>query len=114
MSISKDPFTPAQEKAFIKWIQQKPSCLSGDTHNVVCAHVRRVSEGAGTGRKPRLFAVALTQDEHAHQHQHGELEAFRKYGKPSYAKNLSDDAIKAWYSYRALQNRAEFLARGKK
>lgn len=68
-----------KEKAYKKWIQQQPSCVSGQFSEYfngegfcIAAHVRRVKHGAGTGIKPAMRYVPLTHDEHLLQHQHGE------------------------------------------
>lgn len=105
---SKDPFTAQQEKDFLRFIREHPSCLSGKTP-CVPAHVRRVSDGAGMGKKPRLLAVPMTDEEHKYQHQHGEYACFIKYAKLEYNRNVTQDGVKAWFYNRAIGYRTKFL-----
>ena len=105
--IAKDEFSEADEKAFLEFVRSQPSCLSGDPAGVVAAHVRRVSYGAGIGRKPYLFSVALTDDEHKYQHQHGELATLLKFCKHPFTPTVQ--GAKAFFTNCALQNRRLFL-----
>lgn len=60
---------------FLAWLRLQKCCApkgyqcGGD---VVAAHVRRVSEGAGTGIKPPYCAVSLCDAHHRIAHQHGD------------------------------------------
>lgn len=65
--------------AYRVWVQTQPSCISGrftayinGEGRCIAAHVRRVKWGAGTGIKPAMAYVPLTNDEHMLQHQQGE------------------------------------------
>lgn len=67
------------ERAFEGWIRRQPSVLDGAQDwdeeqgegRCEVAHVRKVSEGAGTAEKPPYFAVPLTHEQHEFQHKHG-------------------------------------------
>ena len=58
------------------WCRAQP-CVAPD-HSTVCAgdivaaHVRRISLGAGTGIKPQYATIPLCDKHHKEQHQHGE------------------------------------------
>lgn len=62
---------------FLAWVKTQPCAIasikaapcSGD---IVAAHVRRVSNGSGTGTKPQYSAIPLCDGHHKLQHQHGE------------------------------------------
>lgn len=62
---------------FLEWLRGQPCAAAklvgapcaGD---VVAAHVRRVSEGAGTGIKPPYCAVPMCNNHHSLSHQHGD------------------------------------------
>lgn len=62
---------------FLAWLRLQPCCF-GTTRSaphagdVVAAHVRRVSEGAGTGIKPPYCAIPLCDSHHQDAHQHGD------------------------------------------
>jgi hypothetical protein len=110
MNLLKEQFTDNQELRFRKFIRSLPSCLSGSRQDVVCAHVRRVSEGAGTGYKPKLFAVPLTDKEHRYQHQHGELACIEKFLIPAIGLNeLDARSAKAFFNNIAMRMREKFL-----
>lgn len=61
---------------FLEWVRQQPCAarhLGGCGGDVVAAHVRRISEGAGIGLKPSGFnAIPLCNNHHALQHSQGE------------------------------------------
>lgn len=111
MSFLKEQFTDSQELRFRKFIRTLPSCLSGIREQVVCAHVRRVSQGAGTGYKPKLFAIPLTDSEHRYQHQHGELACIEKFLiHPIGSNDFDERSAKEFFSLIAMRMREKFLA----
>lgn len=63
----------------LKFIRSLP-CVITNRMNVEAAHIRRGNDG-GTGIKPSdCFVVPLSQEEHARQHQIGELKFWYPYG----------------------------------
>jgi hypothetical protein len=106
--VAKSNYTAKRDREFLAWIRTLPSCLSGESP-CVAAHVRRVSEGAGMGIKPRLFSVPMTDIEHRYLHQHGEYAAyFYFYPLPGH---YDLQGVKDWFSEQALKYREMFLAR---
>lgn len=90
------------DKAYLAWLRLQPCCGQSEQHEglIEAAHVRRISEGSGTGIKPKYSAVPLCQACHRRQHQQGESAI----GGKDY---LSDQAVKhvqAW-SWAALSER---------
>lgn len=71
---------PKKNGPYLAWLHTLPSCISG-RYGVEAAHVSFANPhyghwGRGKGTKaPDLFALPLTQDEHAQQHG-GSEEAF--------------------------------------
>jgi hypothetical protein len=76
------------DKEYRAWVQTLPSCLSGkfsewlsdlgEWRNPAC-HVRRAAT-FGTGFRDVPFtSIPLTHEEHAYQHQYGELACLAKY-----------------------------------
>jgi hypothetical protein len=69
-----------EDKRYRQWIQTLPSCLTCDFSEYledgrkvcVAAHVRRAGE-SGLAYKAPFSCVPLRQDQHAYQHNHGEL-----------------------------------------
>lgn len=61
------------DKDFLYWLRQQQCCVRQHNHggDVVAAHVRRVSEGAGVGIKPEYMAVPMCDKHHTLQHQKG-------------------------------------------
>lgn len=61
---------------FLAWLRGRPCCCRDYPHggDVVAAHVRRVSEGAGVGIKPPYCAIPLCDRHHRLSHQHGDSE----------------------------------------
>lgn len=59
---------------FLAWLRTQPCCSPIRPHggDVVAAHVRRVSEGAGTGIKPPYCAIPLCDHHHGQSHQYGD------------------------------------------
>lgn len=114
--LEKDPFTLEQETEFLAWIRTLPSSLSGKTIDIQACHVRRVAQGAGTARKPRLFAIPMTSEEHSYQHNQGELGCLIKYntywghwrGYVAFPERLRLQA-KCWFEEKAFLYRKEFL-----
>jgi hypothetical protein len=87
--VAAEAFLEAQtvtDTAFRVWIQTLPSCLTGtfseylDDGRKLCvaAHVRRAGK-SGVGFKAPYSVIPLTQLEHLHQHQFGELSCLRKF-----------------------------------
>lgn len=65
------------DEEFLRWVRTQPCVLVGSqvcpcAGDIIAAHVRRIANGAGMGRKPPFSAVALCTLHHDHQHQHGE------------------------------------------
>lgn len=63
------------DEEFLSWLETRQCCmrkLGGCHGDIVAAHVRRVSEGAGTGVKPKYSAVPMCDAHHRLQHQKGE------------------------------------------
>lgn len=60
---------------FLAWLRERPcaskgyGCCGGD---IVAAHVRRVSEGAGVGIKPPYCAISLCDAHHRQAHNQGD------------------------------------------
>ena len=61
---------------FLAWCRGQVCVVTGergtDDDPVQAAHVRRVSDGAGTGIKPRYSAVPMLASVHRRQHEQGE------------------------------------------
>ena len=106
------------DKNFQAWVRKQPSCLSkdadwdeesGELRNEYC-HVRRVSEGAGTGIKPKYFGVPMTHEEHNYQHQYGELVTLteRRPKKGADPAQWNVKTAKAWFENKAAQHRMEW------
>ena len=93
---------------FRAWVQTLPSALDGKSYseflehlgewrNPAC-HVRRAGE-SGTGYKAEFSAIPLTHDQHAFQHQRGELACLVKYCRDAEVI----DRVKAASPYEALR-----------
>jgi len=76
------------DKAYREFIQTLPSCIDGKSYsqwipelgewrNPAC-HVRRAGR-SGTAYKELYAEIPLTNEQHAYQHQHGELACLLKY-----------------------------------
>ncbi len=71
-------FAHGADADFLRGLTHQPSCLDGsfseyhdgEGRNVAC-HIRMVKAGAGTGLKPPLSALPLTDAQHRLTHQHG-------------------------------------------
>lgn len=79
-------FEHGTDEQYEEWSEAQPSCISGAFTECIngewrnqSAHVRRAS-CAGTAFKPPFKRVPLTADEHAYQHQHGELALLQRHG----------------------------------
>jgi len=102
------------ERDFEAWIRQQPSALDGEmdwdpeTGEGRCepAHVRRVSEGAGTAEKPPYFATPLTHQQHRFQHDQGEEAALAWFGPPNVEMSGSE-----WFQAQADRHRTEWASR---
>lgn len=61
---------------YLAWLRTQPSAYStrkgSENDPIQAAHVRRVSNGAGTGIKPKYSAIPLLASEHRLQHEKGE------------------------------------------
>jgi len=58
---------------FLAWLRtQRCVAMGGCRGDVVAAHVRRVSEGAGVGIKPPYCAIPLCDHHHSYAHQYGD------------------------------------------
>lgn len=56
---------------FLSYLRTLPCAFCGKSPSVV-GHVRRIANGAGTGKKPEYSAIPLCNDCHQEHHQHGE------------------------------------------
>ena len=104
------------EADFENWVRRQPSCLDGAFDTVMdqlsmsykqrcqCCHVRRVSEGAGTGQKPPYFAVPMTATQHRLQHDQGESAALERYAKGA-------GPAKEWFAKQADKYRSEWASK---
>lgn len=106
MNLLKEPYSEKQEKAFIAWLKTLPCCITGKEPSEP-AHVRRVSQGAGMGRKPRLYAIPLCHEAHAYQHQYGEFSCLKIYKSPDFVKSIEE--AKKWFDDQAFFYREVFL-----
>ena len=102
------------ETQFEDWIRSRPSVLdgnydtdpeTGEIRNEVC-HVRRVSEGSGTATKPPYFAVPMTHEQHAYQHQHGEVAVLAVAGI-----HKDPEGAAEWFARKADQYRTEWASK---
>lgn len=59
---------------YLAWLRDQPCAVGpvGCSGPTEAAHVRRISEGAGVGLKPKWHAIPLCQGHHRLQHQKGE------------------------------------------
>jgi hypothetical protein len=74
-------------KQYEQWLSHQTSCIShqwsewdeqrGEGRSIAC-HIRRVSKGAGTAKKPDYWAVPMTFTEHNLQHGDGETALLTK------------------------------------
>lgn len=86
---------------FLAWLKTRPcaaSHLGGCEGDVVAAHVRRVSSGAGMGIKPEYSAIPLCHKHHMLQHQSGESAL----GGPEWFDKARAKFIQAWAHERLL------------
>lgn len=60
------------DEEFIKWVRTQKCSRCGKEAPSEAAHVRRITNGAGTGIKPKYSVIPLCRECHAKQHQHGE------------------------------------------
>ncbi len=78
------------DKAYREWVQKLPSCLDGKSfsewipeigewRNPAC-HVRRAGR-SGVAFKEEFACIPMTHDQHAYQHNHGELACLMKFSK---------------------------------
>lgn len=108
------------DEQFLEWIRTLPSCLTGNFDwdetkgegRCEAAHVRRVSEGAGTAEKPPYFAVPLTHAEHQMQHDAGELEAIQQFDPELAERKDGMDPVGAsqWFEKQASKYRFEWAS----
>ena len=81
-----------------RWTRQQP-CILTKREGVQFAHVRR-AHNSGTGYKPMYSGIPLSPEAHRLQHQKGELECLRHYGRP-----VSDvDSAKDWFNRACAHN----------
>ena len=99
-----------------RWIATLPCLITGRT-NVQCAHIRRGWD-AGTGRKPPDYrTVPLCVEEHARQHEIGELKYWYNYGGYETAAALAYKLFEVKFNHRAAwrlieEYRARYVQRG--
>ena len=95
---------------FRLWVQNQPSCITANQDatdagpKCEAAHVRRAGE-SGTGHKALYACVPLTHEEHAYQHQHGELETLWKYIGEDDEKNrvVDVEGAKDWFNKKRIE-----------
>lgn len=86
------------DRDYLDWLSYQPSCIDGswnqwdnekgEGRNISC-HVRRISGGAGLGKKPDYSAVPMSGDQHNTQSWYGESACLNKYAPK--AKGLWSD-----------------------
>ena len=59
------------DENYCTWLRCQ-KCANCKSSPVVVAHVRRIANGAGIGKKPEYSAIPLCDDCHTDQHSHGE------------------------------------------
>lgn len=108
----KDPYTEKDEIEFLAWLRTLKSCVSGRRYGIQACHVRRVAYGSGTARKPRLFAVPMTAQEHHIQTVNGEWACLTTYLPIFYwpKEGFTLLTAKEWFENQALKHRATFLS----
>lgn len=105
----KNIYTKSQEKRFLEWIRTLPSVLSGRIPCEAC-HIRVVGEGAGTGIKPLLCAVPMTNGEHRLQTHQGYYHTLFYFKREALDKSLPWKlAGITWFKERAMEYRKQFL-----
>lgn len=96
----------SKDKEHRAWIQTQPSCISGkfseyvngEGRNPAC-HVRR-SKRSGTGYKALYACIPLTHEEHAIQHQKGELALLRR----AFPRQLwTVETAKEWFDNQVIK-----------
>lgn len=91
-------FKYGTDKQFLEWVSYQPSAIDGGfnqynpNRNIPC-HVRRISNGAGTGKKPPFSAIPMTDKQHKIQTFNGEDALLAHY-------NIND---KIWSVYQAKE-----------
>ncbi len=95
---------------FQDWVRRQPSCINGDTYDIVYAHVRRANN-SGTAMKPEFSGVPLTDKQHRMQHQSGEKSLLASFD-PSDAKEWFDakaaDYRRKWCREKLLSHFSDF------
>jgi hypothetical protein len=87
------------DKAYREWVQTLPSCLTGGFSEYledgrrlcVAAHVRRAGM-SGVAYKAPYSVVPLTQLEHLHQHNQGELACLVKFRRDPKLRTALENA----------------------
>jgi hypothetical protein len=87
------------DEVYRAWLQTQPSCLTGNYSEYledgrrlcIAAHIRRAGQ-SGVGYKAPFACVPLTQTEHLHQHQFGELSCLRRFTRDPQLICTLDDA----------------------
>lgn len=90
------------DETYRAWIRTQESCLGGYSEYVhgegrcIAAHVARAKNG-GIATKAEFSCVPLTQEQHLHQHQHGEAACLERYlgggWTPVEAKTWFDEQV---------------------
>lgn len=94
------------DKQFQAYVRKLPSCLDGNTHGIVYAHVRRANN-SGTSIKPDYSGIPLTDPQHSQsQHQSGERAALDAW-KPKAGGWTVQDA-KDWFDKQAAKCRIDW------
>lgn len=89
----------SDDKRYLEWVSHQPSAISGQfsefkdgVGRCIACHVRRVSKGSGTGRKPPNRAIPLTFSEHNFQHM-GEA----KFLQAVFQRSFTVEQAKKWF-----------------
>lgn len=106
-----------KDEDYLAWLRQQPSAVSGKFSTYTngighceAAHVRRIGNGSGTGYKPEFCAIPLTHDEHALQHQSGELRVLVEH-HPNPGHFANDEDAKEWFTTAAAKYRCTWARR---
>lgn len=105
--------TPRDER-YLRWLRQRPCCVSRQTEGVVAHHVR-LGTGGGVGLKPSdYYCVPLTQSLHQSLHQGGERSFWMKFNLDPWqvmAQNLMCFLAENYETGVTWQNDAPWVAR---
>lgn len=101
-----------ESEKYRRWIASLP-CLITGARNVQCAHIRRGAD-AGMARKPSdSRCVPLSVEQHARQHEIGELKYWYAFGGYETAAILAQQLWNTYHAYSAeirLKHAMELIA----